>query len=62
MKKQRVVEENLRKVKEADQRHNMETKDQTNFLKTPLGIRLKAAILKMIKKKITDENNLEMRH
>ena len=35
----------------------MEVKDRAQFLKTPLGSKLKAAIIKMIMKKVEGENS-----
>ena len=56
MKKQRVVEDNLRKNKEADQRHVEQEQDlKTSFFESALGKRLKNALLKMITKKMKEE-------
>ena len=60
MQKQRVVEENLRKSKEADQRH-MEAQEASDFLKSPLGARLKHAMLKIVRRKILEEKDKKLR-
>ena len=61
MQKQRVVEENLRKSKEADQRH-LEAQQASEFLKTPAGVRLREAMVKVIRRKILDEKDRELRN
>ena len=56
-----MVEENLRKSKEADQRH-LENQQASEFLKTPAGVRLKDAMVKVIRRKVLDEQNFDTRN
>lgn len=60
MKKQRVVEQNLRKIKQANIKAETDQFDEEEqFLNTPLGKRLKGALRKMLNKKVFIQKHLQ---